>query len=153
MRKSLALILLFSFCSYGSDSAIDDSNQSSTNSNMEVLVYEDTTGTMVNVDLTNKKTLVVFWADYWGICREELPLLEANLATISENYNVIALAHSDKDSTMTWVSENLIGELEIGFSTPELRDSLKIIGQPISVIFDTDGTILLREYGYVPSDL
>ena len=153
MRKLLAFILLFSFCSYGSDSTIDESTQSSTNSNMEVLVYEDTTGTMVNVDLTNKKTLVVFWADYWGICREELPLLEANLATISENYNVIALAHSDKDSTMTWVTENLVGELEIGFSTPELRDSLKIIGQPISVIFDTDGTILLREYGYVPSDL
>ena len=153
MRKLLAFILLFSFCSYGSDSTIDEPYQSSTNSNMEVLVYEDTTGTMVNVDLTNKKTLVVFWADYWGICREELPLLEANLATISENYNVIALAHSDKDSTMTWVSENLVGELEIGFSTPELRDNLKIIGQPISVIFDTDGTILLREYGYVPSDL
>ena len=153
MRKSLAFILLFSFCSYGSDSTIDEPNPSSTNSNMEVLVYEDTTGTMVNVDLTNKKTLVVFWADYWGLCREELPLLEANLATISENYNVIALAHSDKDSTMTWVTENLVGELEIGFSTPELRDNLKIIGQPISVIFDTDGTILLREYGYVPSDL
>ena len=153
MRKSLAFILLFAFCSYGSDSTIDESTQSSASSNIKELVYEDTTGTMVNVDLTNKKTLVVFWADYWGICREELPLLEANLATISENYNVIALAHSDKDSTMTWVSENLVGELEIGFSTPELRDSLKIIGQPISVIFDTDGTILLREYGYVPSDL
>ena len=153
MRKSLAFILLFSFCSYGSDSTIDQSTQSSASSNIKELVYEDTTGTMVNLDLTNKKTLVVFWADYWGLCREELPLLEANLATIGESYNVIALAHSDKDSTMTWVSENLIGELEIGFSTPELRDSLKIIGQPISVIFDTDGTILLREYGYVPSDL
>ena len=153
MRKSLVLILLFAFCSYGSDSTIDESTQSSASSNIKELVYEDTTGTMVNVDLTNKKTLVVFWADYWGICREELPLLEANLATISENYNVIALAHSDKDSTMTWVTENLVGELEIGFSTPELRDNLKIIGQPISLIFDTDGTILLREYGYVPSDL
>tara|TARA_E500000081_G_scaffold80706_1_gene82222 strand:- start:299 stop:463 length:165 start_codon:yes stop_codon:yes gene_type:complete len=54
---------------------------------------------------------------------------------------------------MTWVTENLVGELEIGFSTPELRDNLNIIGQPISLIFDTDGTILLREYGYVPSDL
>ena len=153
MRKSIILILLFAFCSYGSDSTIDQSTQSPASSNIKELVYEDTTGTMVNVDLTNKKTLVVFWADYWGLCREELPLLEANLATISENYNVIALAHSDKDSTMTWVTENLVGELEIGFSTPELRDSLKIIGQPISVIFDTDGTILLREYGYVPSDL
>ena len=153
MRKSLVLILLFAFCSYGSDSTIDESTQSPASSNIKELVYEDTTGTMVNVDLTNKKTLVVFWADYWGICREELPLLEANLATISENYNVIALAHSDKDSTMTWVTENLVGELEIGFSTPEMRDNLKIIGQPISLIIDTDGTILSREYGYVPNDL
>ena len=64
MRKSLVLILLFAFCSYGSDSTIDESTQISSNSNMEVLVYEDTTGTMINVDLTNKKTLVVFWADY-----------------------------------------------------------------------------------------
>ena len=153
MRKSLALILLFAFCSYGSDSTIDEPTQSSASSNIKELVYEDTTGTMVNVDLTNKKTLVVFWADYWGICREELPLLEANLATVSQNYNVIALAHSDKDSTMTWISENLVGELEIGFSTPEMRDNLKIIGQPISLIIDTDGTILSREYGYVPNDL
>ena len=64
MRKSLALILLFSFCSYGSDSTIDESTQSPASSNIKELVYEDTTGTMVNVDLTNKKTLVVFWADY-----------------------------------------------------------------------------------------
>ena len=82
-----------------------------------------------------------------------MPLLEANLATVSQNYNVIALAHSDKDSTITWISENLVGELEIGFSTPEMRDNLKIIGQPISLIIDTDGTILSREYGYVPNDL
>ena len=82
-----------------------------------------------------------------------MPLLEANLAAVSQNYNVIALAHSDKDSTMTWISENLVGELEIGFSTPEMRDNLKIIGQPISLIIDTDGTILSREYGYVPNDL
>ena len=64
MRKSLVLILLFAFCSYGSDSTIDVSTQSSASSNIKDLVYEDTTGTMVNVDLTNKKTLVVFWADY-----------------------------------------------------------------------------------------
>ena len=82
-----------------------------------------------------------------------MPLLEANLATVSQNYNVIALAHSDKDSTMTWISENLVGELKIGFSTPKMRDNLKIIGQPISLIIDTDGTILSREYGYVPNDL
>ena len=82
-----------------------------------------------------------------------MPLLEANLATIEQNYDVIALAHSDKDSTMSWVEENLKGEITIGFSTSEMRDNLKIIGQPISLIIDTDGNILSREYGYVPNDL
>ena len=153
MKKFLVLILFLAFCSSGTDSTREESVQSAAVSNVDELVYEDTNGTLVNVDLTNKKTLVVFWADYWGICREELPLLEANLAAVSQNYNVIALAHSDKDSTMTWISENLNGDLEIGFSSAEMRDSLKIIGQPISLIIDTDGTILSREYGYVPSDL
>ena len=82
-----------------------------------------------------------------------MPLLEANLATVSQNYDVIALAHSDVDSTMNWVSENLKGEITIGFSTSDMRDNLKIIGQPISLIIDTDGNILSREYGYVPNDL
>ena len=82
-----------------------------------------------------------------------MPLLEANLAEVSQNYDVIALAHSDVDSTMTWVSENLKGEFTIGFSTSDMRDDLKIIGQPISLIIDTDGNILSREYGYVPNDL
>ena len=82
-----------------------------------------------------------------------MPLLEANLAAVSQNYDVIALAHSDVDSTMTWVSDNLKGEITIGFSTSDMRDSLKIIGQPISLIIDTDGNILSREYGYVPNDL
>ena len=152
MRKAIIILLLLSFCSSGSNSS-DAPALSVAASSINELVYEDPNGNLVNEDLTNKKTIVVFWADYWGICREELPLLEANLATVSQNYNVIALAHSDKDSTMTWISENLVGELEIGFSTPEMRDNLKIIGQPISLIIDTDGTILSREYGYVPNDL
>ena len=73
-----------------------------------------------------------------------MPLLEANLAAVSQNYDVIALAHSDVDSTMTWVSENLKGEITIGFSTSDMRDNLKIIGQPISLIIDTDGNILAK---------
>lgn len=152
MRKAVIILLLLSFCSSGSNSS-DAPALSVAASSINELVYEDPKGNLVNEDLTNKKTLVVFWADYWGICREELPLLEANLAAVSQNYDVIALAHSDVDSTMTWVSENLKGEITIGFSTSDMRDNLKIIGQPISLIIDTDGNILSREYGYVPNDL
>ena len=152
MRKAIIILILLSFCSSGSNSS-DAPALSVAASSINELVYEDPNGNLVNEDLTNKKTLVVFWADYWGICREELPLLEANLAAVSQNYDVIALAHSDVDSTMTWVSENLKGEITIGFSTSDMRDNLKIIGQPISLIIDTDGNILSREYGYVPNDL
>ena len=152
MRKAIIILLLFSFCSSGTNSS-DAPALSVAASSIDELVYEDPNGNLVNEDLTNKKTLVVFWADYWGICREELPLLEANLAAVSQNYDVIALAHSDVDSTMSWVSENLKGEITIGFSTSDMRDNLKIIGQPISLIIDTDGNVLSREYGYVPNDL
>ena len=152
MRKALIIILLLSFCSSSSNSSNAPALSVAATSINE-LVYEDANGTLINEDLTNKKTLVVFWADYWGICREELPLLEANLAAVSQNYDVIALAHSDVDSTMSWVSENLKGEITIGFSTSDMRDNLKIIGQPISLIIDTDGNVLSREYGYVPNDL
>ena len=152
MRKAIIILLLLSFCSSETNSS-DAPALSVAASSIDELVYEDPNGNLVNEDLTNKKTLVVFWADYWGICREELPLLEANLAAVSQNYDVIALAHSDVDSTMSWVSENLKGEITIGFSTSDMRDKLKIIGQPISIIIDTDGNIILREYGYVPNDL
>ena len=152
MRKAIIILLLLSFCSSGTNSS-DAPALSVAASSIDELVYEDPNGNLVNEDLTNKKTLVVFWADYWGICREELPLLEANLAAVSQNYDVIALAHSDVDSTMSWVSENLKGEITIGFSTSDMRDNLKIIGQPISLIIDTDGNILSREYGYVPNDI
>jgi len=153
MKKAFILLLLLSFCSSGSYSTSDEPAQNAAVSSIEELIYEDENGNLVNEDLTNKKTLVVFWADYWGLCREELPLLEANLAAVSLNYDVIALAHSDVDSTMSWVSKNLKGEIKIGFSTSDMRDNLKIIGQPISIIIDTDGNIISREYGYVPNDL
>ena len=106
MRKAIIILLLLSFCSSGTNSS-DAPALSVAASSIDELVYEDPNGNLVNEDLTNKKTLVVFWADYWGICREELPLLEDNLAAVSQNYDVIALAHSDVDSTMSWVAENL----------------------------------------------
>ena len=64
MKKFLVLILFLAFCSSGTDSTREESVQSAAVSNVDELVYEDTNGTLVNVDLTNKKTLVVFWADY-----------------------------------------------------------------------------------------
>lgn len=152
--KKLIFILIFSFCNSSSatqEISVEESKDTIAVSST-TLTYLNQNGEEVIEDLTNKKTLIVFWADYWGICREELPLLEKNIEILSETYDVIALAHSEVEPTMEWVNNNLIGDLNIGFSTNDLRDELQVVGQPISIIFDTNGEILSREFGYIPSN-
>jgi len=152
--KKLIFILIFSFCNSSSatqEISVEESKDTIAVSST-TLTYLNQNGQEVVEDLTNKKTLIVFWADYWGICREELPLLEKNIEKLSETYDVIALAHSEVEPTMEWVNNNLIGDLNIGFSTNDLRDELQVVGQPISIIFDTNGEILSREFGYIPSN-
>jgi len=110
----------------------------------------------INTDLnldyenfTDKKTIIVFWADYWSVCRRELPVLEENLNKLTESYDVLALAHSEYGPTLDWVQNNLNGDLKIGFSTSELRDYFKIVGQPITIILDTNGEIIYRQFGEI----
>jgi len=78
-----------------------------------------------------------------------LPVLEAELENLNEEYDVIALAHSDYGPTLEWVDENLEGKLKIGFSTPQLRDYFKVVGQPITLILDTNGEIIFRDFGEI----
>ena len=63
MRKAIIILLLLSFCASGTNSS-DAPALSVAASSIDELVYEDANGNLINEDLTNKKTLVVFWADY-----------------------------------------------------------------------------------------
>ena len=78
-----------------------------------------------------------------------MPVLEAELDNLTDEYDVIALAHSEYGPTLDWVDENLNGSLRIGFSTPQLRDYFKVVGQPITLVLDTNGEIILREFGEI----
>ena len=75
--------------------------------------------------------------------------MEAELKNLEGEYDVLALAHSEYTPTLEWVKDNLKGKLRIGFSTPELRDYFKIVGQPISIVLDTNGEIISRTYGEI----
>ena len=145
MKKLIFIFLFLISCSLVS------SNEVETIPIIE-LPYQNLDGEFVSENLTNKNTIIVFWADYWGICRQELPVLEANLDNLLKNYDVIALAHSDLDSTNYWVNNNLTGKLQIGISTNEIRDEYRVIGQPLTIILNTDGEIIFREYGYIPTN-
>ena len=150
MRKSILLIfMLIIACSANT---LEESNSENVQSSTDVITntsfeYINTSENIETEDFTDKKTIILFWADYWGICRRELPVVENELAMLSDEYDVIALAHSEYETTMNWVNENLNGDLRIGFSTPELRDYFKVVGQPITVVLDTNGEIISRTYG------
>lgn len=146
MKKFIVLFLLLAFCSQNTAEEVASSE----------LPINETSFTYINSDIetakedfTDKQTIIVFWADYWSICRQELPVLEKELTNLTEKYDVIALAHSEFGPTLEWVSENLIGDLKIGFSTSELRDYFRVVGQPITLILDTNGEVIYREFGAI----
>jgi len=155
MKRYLPIfIILLISCSYGSSNepgseSLDIVAESTDAITETSFKYIDSTEAVVVENITDKKTIILFWADYWGICRRELPVVENELAKLSDEYDVIALAHSEYETTMNWVNENLNGQLTIGFSTPELRDYFKIVGQPITVVLDTNGNIISRTYGEI----
>jgi len=144
MKKMIFFFIFLMSCSLNSSNEVESIP-------IVELPYQNLDGQFVSENLTNKNTIIVFWADYWGICRQELPVLEANLDNLLKDYDVIALAHSDLDSTNYWVNNNLTGKLQIGISTSEIRDQYKVIGQPLTIILNTDGEIIFREYGYIPT--
>ena len=146
MKKFIVLFLLLAFCSQNTAEEVASSD----------LPINETSFTYINSDIetakedfTDNQTIIVFWADYWSICRQELPVLEKELTNLTEKYDVIALAHSEFGPTLEWVSENLIGDLKIGFSTSELRDYFRVVGQPITLILDTNGEVIYREFGAI----
>ncbi len=143
MKKLVLIFILLVSCTSTSSSEM-------TTAPIMELTYQNLDGEFVNENLTNKNTIIVFWADYWGTCRQELPVLEANIDKLIEEYDVLALAHSDLVSTNSWVKNNLNGVLNIGLSTQEIRDKYKVIGQPITIILDKNGEVIYREYGYIP---
>ena len=142
MNKKIFFFLFFISCFSSTNSDETDT--------YNLLVYENINNEIIEEDLSDKKTIIVFWADYWGICRQELPVLEENLYNLIDKYDVIALAHSDKENTTNWVKSNLKGDLEIGFSNKEIRDKYKVIGQPLTIIINKNGEIIYREDGYIP---
>lgn len=146
MKKYIFIFLILSFCLQGENQVTQYENN----------IVTETSFQFINTDLeqdyenfSDKKTIIVFWADYWSVCRQELPVIEKELSNLTDEYDVIALAHSEYEPTLEWVRNNLNGDLKIGFSTSELRDYYKIVGQPITIVLDTNGQIISREFGQI----
>ena len=150
MKRYLPIfVILFISCTNVASEDLDAVGESTNVITNTSFKYIDKSEAVVIENFTDKKTIIIFWADYWGLCRQELPVLEAELENLEEEYDVIALAHSEYNPTLEWVKDNLKGDLRIGFSTPQLRDYFKVVGQPITIVLDTNGEIIFRDFGEI----
>lgn len=64
MKKMLIVLIFIAACSQSA--VVEDTNNSTDVLNNEStnLIYENEFGELVSQDLSSKKTIVVFWADY-----------------------------------------------------------------------------------------
>lgn len=111
------------------------------------LIYLSENDEMQIEILSDRRTLVLFWADYCITCKADLKELNLRVKEFEKKYDILALAHSKVDSTVEFASENAIDRLKLGFSTQEIREKYGIIGQPVTIIIDTDGGVIYKHFG------
>ena len=65
-----------------------------------------------------------------------------------ESFEKIKIAGSLAANTL----DEITSYIKPGISTNEIRDEYKVIGQPLTIILNTEGEIIFREYGYIPTN-
>ncbi|MEC7820236.1 MAG: TlpA disulfide reductase family protein [Actinomycetota bacterium] len=151
MRKNLAIlsVLVLSCSSAGAEvnTVLDQNTETEINRDGLSISYIDKKGNIQTEALSDKPTLIIFWADYCPTCIRELPIINARIKELEVKFDVLALAHSERDPTNKFIEDNMINNLRVGFSTKEMRETYGIIGQPITLILDTKGEVQFKFFG------
>ena len=151
MKKSLSIlaVVLLSCSSSGEevDIALEQNIETESSSGSLTVSYLDKEGSIQIEDLSDRPTLIIFWADYCPTCIRELPVINARIKELEVKFDVLALAHSERDPTNKFIEDNMINNLRVGFSTKEMRETYGIIGQPITLILDTKGEVQFKFFG------
>ena len=151
MKKSLSILaVVLLSCSYSGeevDTALEQNIETESISGSLTISYLDKEGSIQTEDLRDRPTLIIFWADYCPTCVRELPVINARIKELEVKFDVLALAHSERDPTNKFIEDNMINNLRVGFSTKEMRETYGIIGQPITLILDTKGEVQFKFFG------
>ena len=151
MKKSLSILaVVLLSCSYSGeevDTALEQNIEIESRSGGLTISYLDKEGSIQTEDLRDRPTLIIFWADYCPTCVRELPVINARIKELEVKFDVLALAHSERDPTNKFIEDNMINNLRVGFSTKEMRETYGIIGQPITLILDTKGEVQFKFFG------
>ena len=151
MKKSLSILaaVLLSCSSSGEevDIALEQNIETESSSGSLTVSYLDKEGSIQIEVLSDRPTLIIFWADYCPTCVRELPVINARIKELEVKFDVLALAHSERDPTNKFIEDNMIKNLRVGFSTKEMRETYGIIGQPVTLILNTNGEVQFKFFG------
>lgn len=98
-----------------------------------------------------KTVVVVFWATWCPICKEEVPLLKK----LNSNPNLKVIAVNEGESIRkvnNFITENNIGYQVVMDPKASLAKAFGVPGMPYCVILDKSGMITYRNSG-LPSNL
>ena len=127
MKKSLSILaVVLLSCSYSGeevDTALEQNIEIESSSGGLTISYLDKEGSIQTEDLRDRPTLIIFWADYCPTCVRELPVINARIKELEVKFDVLALAHSERDPTNKFIEDNMINNLRVGFSTKEMRET------------------------------
>lgn len=87
--------------------------------------------------------LVNIWASWCGPCRQEAPLLSAASRTFGDRVQFVGVDILDaRDSARAFMHESGWTYPSVYDPSGAIRDALGVIGQPATLFYNADGTLL-----------
>ncbi|GHB75434.1 hypothetical protein GCM10008107_26290 [Psychrosphaera saromensis] len=145
--QALVFVAIFMAITWFQESSLLSTSGDTKAPDFELL---DTNGNQTSLaSLSDKPTLLFFWAPWCSVCKFTMPNLQDFHETHSDQFNVVsvALSFQNPDEIINFIHEN-----DYQFPTLLGNDALakeyKIQGYPTYYVIDTKGVVVSKSMGY-----
>lgn len=105
-------------------------------------------------DLRGTPVLVNVWASWCGPCNEEAPLLAEAHGRYGDRVQFIGVDILDtRGSARGFIAEHGWTWPSVYDADGDIRDALGVIGQPVTLFYDAEGTLIATWTGAIGADL
>ena len=102
-------------------------------------------------DLRGTPVLVNIWASWCGPCNEEAPRIAAAHATYGDRIRFVGVDILDsREGARGFIATHGWGFPSVFDPDAEIRDGLGLIGQPVTLFYAADGTLVSSYTGPIP---
>jgi thiol-disulfide isomerase/thioredoxin len=104
-------------------------------------------------DLRGTPVVVNVWASWCGPCREEAPALAAASTQYGDRVQFLGLDVLDaKPDARAFIEESGWSYPSLYDQTGAIRDHLGLLGQPVTIFYDSEGNVVQTHVGAIEPD-